>query len=188
MYGIECMLRRSVLRLCFVKNKAVRSTGQAHGVITQEAIAAVDSLVRNNLLIASGWNVFEQRIHSHNSAWKVTIQKGVRAVDFLLHYWPLTVWLRCLWSIQERQRQQLETIMRLKLPLKTDSTTNPGISSPRVFITSWSIGTHVSSSMAYMFRSTTKLFGIPTVMPFSFGRPLFYIIFIEHISQILKSK
>ena len=70
-YGTECMSRTAVFRWCSDFRHGCVSTadmprpGQAHVVITQESIAAVNSLVREN-----------RRITTRETADSLSVSKG----------------------------------------------------------------------------------------------------------------
>lgn len=71
-YFLECMLRWSVFRWCSYFCKGRSSTddrvqpGHANVIFTQEAIAAVDSTVRNNQRITTPYTVNEMSMSKRN--------------------------------------------------------------------------------------------------------------------------
>jgi len=77
-YGTECMSRTAVFRWCSdfrhgrVSTADMPRQGQAHVVITQESIAAVNSLVREN-----------RRITTREIADSLSVSKGT--VGTILH-------------------------------------------------------------------------------------------------------
>ena len=144
--------------------------GQAHVVITQESIAAVNSLVREN-----------RRITTRKIADSLSVSKGT--IDTILHEhlqyskvcaqwipkhlrtrsvceWVFASSIYCVTAQRETTFSpglQLATkpgatTMRSEKPLKNGSTRNPRLPSLTVSIVSWTNGTLVSTNKETMCR------------------------------------